>query len=148
MSVLTKLKRHATRLKRGNARIKPGQPFRLNEACSVGDGVWQGDLGVEIVAEIPPEYIVRRHGDDFRQLVPGNTSGARHCLDKDIVQYIPEGWGENYTGLKGPAFTAQEETRILHPTHGDVVISAGHIIATRYQRNLDEDTRRERRALD
>lgn len=148
-SAITQLRRNATRIAKGGGKIRPGEPFVINAAASVGDGVWQGDLGIEIVSEIPEGYVPRgSDADSGRQLVPGQTQGSRHCLGRDVEQFVPRGWGPSYEGLMGPAFVCDEETSILHPTHGAVVIAEGHIILTRYQRNLDEETKRERRAID
>ena len=143
---ITAVKKHATLIKNGNAKIQPGEVFRLNEAASVGDGVWQGDLGIEVVEEIPANYI---ESQICLQLVPGNTIGSRHVLKdmRSISQFsLPAGWGEE--SLEGPAFIADEETVIEHPTHGNVIIAAGHIVRCRYQRQYDEEQKRERRAID
>lgn len=147
MSIQT-IAAHATRIKRGNARVKPGQPYRINEAASVGDGVWQGDLGIEIVEGAPEAY---RRRDTVPQLVPGNTKGSRHVLaDVSTVSEfsVPDGWGADYEGLDGPYFFCEQETTVTHPEHGDITIVAGHHVRCRYQRNLDVEQQRERRALD
>lgn len=140
--------KHVKKINEGRARVSPGNPFHLNEAASVGDGVWQGDLGIEIVEKIPDGYVPSKR---TRQLVPGDTLGARHCLDdpSTVDQFsLPEGWGKDYTGLDGPSFVCILETTISHPVHGDVIVSKGHVVRCRYQRNLDEETKREQRAVD
>lgn len=145
---ITEVKKHATRISNGRAKVQPGEPFHLNEAASVGDGVWQGDLGVEIVASLPRDYV---QVESHPQLVPGSTIGSRHALaDTSTVSGFcqPKNWGDKYDGLDGPAFHCDRETTITHPTHGNVVIAAGHTVRTRYQRQYDAELKKERRALD
>lgn len=153
MNALATLQSHATRIARGNARVKPGEPHRISDAASVGDGVWQGDLGLELV-EVDRATIgmtrVDAPTDAHRQLVPGSTQGARHCLDSvdGVSLWLPRGWGESYEGLAGPVFLASRDVTVTHPTHGDVTVPAGVAIACRYQREYDAELRRERRAAD
>lgn len=147
---ITLVKAHATRIANGKARVKPGQSFRLNEAAAVGDGVWQGDLGIEIIAAIPTEFVAC---GPFAQLVPGNTTGSRHTIE-DVATigdfHRPSNWTSDadYEGLLGPAFLAVRETNITHPTHGAVLVAAGHMVQIRYQRNQDLIAKQARRARD
>lgn len=128
--------------------IKPGQPFRINEAATVGDRVWQGDLCIKVVPCVPNDYVLT--SDPVIQLVPGNTEGAKHRLDAldGVKMFLPGGWGPNYEGLLGPAFVLTQERTIMHPVHGDVTIAAGHTILCSYQREYDAELRRERRNAD
>ncbi len=138
----------AIRKVRPGGDIGPGNAFRINEAAGIGDGVWQGDLGIEVVEAIPEHYVASK---PKKQLVPGDTRGARHCIKNvtTIKQFsLPPDWGDDYIGLEGPAFVCVKETTIPHPIHADVHIAPGHTIRLRYQRNLDEETKRERRAID
>lgn len=155
---ITKIKSHATRISKGNAKVKPGQPARLTSASKPttaterGDGVWQGDLGIEV---IDPAFMMSLPGyqpaNPVSQLVPGNTTGSRHCLqDTSTVDtfLLPDGFGPKYEALLGPMFSCTADTTVTHPTHGDVLIDAGLSVRIRYQRNLEAETARERRALD
>lgn len=128
--------------------VRPGEPWAFNEAASVGDGVWQGDLGLELVGQIPEGYTeVKNPTVQDRQLVPGNTQGARHCLSHSKVRlFRPEQWGEE--SLLGPAFEVLEAVDVLHPTHGRITIPAGFVVLCRYQRVWDQEQRRERRSRD
>lgn len=150
LTPIEKLQRHARRIGSGNhERVKPGMPFRITEAASVGDGVWQGDLGLEIVVAVPPGYVlVERPSGADRQLVPGNTQGARHCLDSldGVTLYRPARWSEE--SLAGPCIVLEQERTILHPTHGPVTIPAGFTVLCRYQREWDREQQQERRARD
>lgn len=128
--------------------VKPGQRVYM-DALSVGDGVWQGDLGIMVVDRIPNGY---KRVDDVRdahQLVPGNTEGAKHCLDSmdGVELYRPANWGTGES-LDGPAFKTTKERTIEHPKHGHVVVPSGMIVRCGYQREIDSETRRERRNAD
>jgi len=130
--------------------VGPGQPMSLNDAATIGDGVWQGDLGIEVVAGKPAGYVDAK---PQTQLVPGNTVGARHILQDltTVVDFaLPTNWSTDasYEGLQGPYFRCAAATTIAHPVHGPVNVAAGHCVQLRYQRDLDLDTLRERRALD
>lgn len=128
--------------------VAPGQPFSFTEAASVGDGCWQGDLGLEVVAGVPAGYELA--SKPSTQLVPGATQGSRHCLDslKGVKLYLPEGWPTPTDQLAGPVFVLSKPRTVTHPVHGDVSIPAGFTIRCRYQREYDAEQRRERRAAD
>jgi hypothetical protein len=147
-TAIEKLQRHANKIKAGKARVSPGQSMRLSAAAEPGDGVWQGDLGLEVVSSVPGGY--ERAKAVTLQLVPGSTQGSRHCLDSadGVEMYLPKGWGPKYDGLAGPCLVLTEERTILHPTHGAVTIPAGFTIQCRYQREWDAEQRRERRNAD
>lgn len=126
--------------------IKPGQPVRISEAASVNDYVRQGDLYLIVVDKKPADYVKQKI--ETVQLVPGNTEGAKHCLDSfDAVDlWVPKDW--NAESLDGPCFTAKREVTVLHPTHGPVTVPAGMTIVCRYQREFDAEQKRERRNAD
>lgn len=145
---ITRIEEHAGRIARGeHETVRPGMPFRLNEAASVGDGVWQGDLLLEVV-DGPPEGYEKAKAP-ATQLVPGVTQGAKHCLDSTdgVEMWTPEGWGKEEM-LTGPCFRLSEERTVTHPVHGDVTIAAGHTILCGYQREYDAEQKRERRNAD
>ena len=157
MSVtIATLQNHVRAIKRAASSVDntdvvgPGQPLFLNAAAAIGDGVWQGDLGIEIVAGVPKGYKLT---PAQHQLVPGDSIGARHRLTDlgTVTDFaLPTGWSAEmtYEGLEGPYFRCAQDTTIAHPTHGPVTIAAGHCVGLRYQRNLDQETQRARRALD
>jgi len=147
---IDRIETHAKKIASGkHETVSPGQPARFTEASSVNDGIWQGDLGLEIIEKVPDGYtLVRRAKDADRQLVPGNTQGSKHCLDSlsGVKLYRPEKWdGES---LIGPCFVLTEERTVQHPTHGAVTIPAGFTVQCRYQREFDAELRRERRNAD
>ena len=136
-----------------NPKIQPGETFRFSPAVASGDGVAQGDLYIMIADRVLDGYTkVESPTDLDRQLVPGNTTGAKHCIESlDTVElYWPEGWSHSlsYEGLAGPALVCHSETTILHPTHGSVVIPEGFTVVAGYQRVYDAELRRERRSMD
>lgn len=144
------VQKYATRIANGTAKVQPGQPLRLGEAASPQDLIWQGDFGIEVISEVPNGY---RKAKPITQLVPGNTIGSRHVLaDLSTVAdfMLPDNWTSDaeYDGLWGPLFVAKQETVIEHPTHGNVTIAKGHLIRCRYQRNWDEEQKREKRTID
>lgn len=129
--------------------VMPGRPERFTEAAQAGDVIAQGDLYLMIVDAVPAGYKrVSRPKAIDKQLVPGNTVGARHCLDSlsGVVIHRPENWtGDD---LRGPCLVLTKEHTILHPTHGDVTIPAGFTVLCGYQPEFDAEERRERRARD
>jgi hypothetical protein len=129
--------------------VKPGTPVRFTEASTVRDRIWQGDLALTVVASVPKDYKkVEKLSEVNRQLVVGNTEGAKHCLKSlnGVDVYLPPVWNEE--SLKGPVLVCNSETTVLHPTHGDVTVPAGFIIECTYQREYDKELERERRARD
>lgn len=129
--------------------VMPGRPERFTDAAQAGDVIAQGDLYLMIVDGVPADYKrVPKAKTIDRQLVPGNTIGARHCLDSlvGVALYRPEKWdGED---LRGPCLVLTKERTILHPTHGDVTIPAGFTVLCGYQPEFDAEERKERRARD
>lgn len=142
-------------------KVVPGQPADMR-ACSAGDAVWQGDLGLVVLADNEQDaeraigelqdYAEVTHVDELhRQLVPGNTQGAKHCLSHTSVRmFHPSGWGVEDTidSLRGPVFLAMEDVTVEHPTHGHVHVPAGMAVMCVYQREWDAESRRERRNAD
>jgi hypothetical protein len=146
-------------------RIKPGEPYTMNGALTVGNAADQGDLIIEIVADV-------REGIEFtdqnnrrykyakvakpkasdKQLVVGNTEGAKHCLNTiaGVEMFRPTDW--NAESLLGPCIRINKTITVLHPKHGNVTIEASkenpRCILFSYQRNLDLETQREIRARD
>lgn len=146
-TIIKEIQEHATMLAE---KVIPGQPAILNEAASVGDGIWQGDLGIEIVEMVPPDYVlVENPTDNDRQLVPGNTQGSKHILKSinSVKLYRPDNW-PNIDGLLGPCLVVTEDTVIVHPTHGSVTITAGHTVLCRYQREWDQEQKQAKRNAD
>ncbi len=149
VTAIQQIEQHAKRIAGGKARVHPGQACRISDAAQVGDGAWQGDLGIEIVAKVPKGYLrIEKPTEADKQLVPGNTQGAKHCLDSltGVELYRPATWNEE--SLDGPCLVLTQERTILHPTHGAVTIPAGTTVKLRYQREYDAETRRERRNAD
>lgn len=147
-SVIDQIVEHARKISCGeHDKVRPGMPMRISEAAVPGEFVWQGDLKLTIVDRVPNGL---SKVESFCQLVPGNTVGARHCLDStDGVEcHVPEGWGPKYEGLVGPCLVLQAERAIEHPKHGHVTIPAGMIIQCSYQRVWDVEQARERRSRD
>ena len=131
--------------------VRPGLPYRFSDAADFGEGVWQGDLCLELVAEVPPDYeAVSRPKAADKQLVIGSTQGSRHCLDSlhGGNLHRPADWGKNLDSLVGPCLVLTEERTVLHPTHGAVTIPAGRTILCSYQRVWDMEQQAARRSLD
>lgn len=149
MNAMETVVRHAQRIAAGEEKVKPGMPARFTEACTPGDLIWQGDLGIEIVAGVPADYVevTQPKGVD-RQLVPGNTQGSRHCLQSldGVRLFRPKQWGGE--SLQGPALVLAKHATIEHPTHGAVTIPAGFTVLCRYQRVWDQEQREARRSQD
>lgn len=150
MLTVEKIQAHAESIADGtHESIHPGMAFRFSEASTSGDGVWQGDLGIEIVSEVPKEYVrVAKTKAIDRKLVPGATEGSRHELDslKGVKIYRPETWNEE--SLQGPCLVFTQERVITHPKHGHVTIPDGFTVLLRYQREFDKELQQERRTRD
>lgn len=149
---IREIESHADTIRRGeHERVRPGMPFTFSAAASVGDGVWQGDLGISIVAKVPEGYTrVEKPTKADRQLVPGNTEGAKHCLDslQGVTLWRPAEW-ENGQGLAGPFIQVTQERTILHPTHGAVTLTPREeFYGCGYQREFDREQQKARRAAD
>jgi len=126
--------------------VQPGRPESFTRGCVAGDAIRQGDLYLVIVDTVPAHFI--RATDDSCQLVPGNTEGAKHCLDslEGVTKWYPPNWSSE--SLEGPMLVLTKDRVVLHPTHGPVTLLAETTIACHYQREFDAIEMRERRALD
>lgn len=147
---IEKLQRHANKIAKGkDPKVRPGQPERFTSAATVNDCIWQGDLAIVISEHVPAGYMqIHQLGDKDRQLVPGNTEGARHCLDSldGVKIWRPQVWNEEV--LEGPFMILSQELTITHPVHGAVTIPAGMTVQCHYQREWDRIQQMERRARD
>jgi hypothetical protein len=150
VSTIDRVLNHAKRIRDGkHDTIKPGMPQRLPDSWVDGDAGAQGDLVIVVVDEIPAGYKpVRRAKDADRQLVPGNTEGAKHCLDSldGVELYRLDDWGPD--SLDGPCVRLSKERVIQHPTHGPWTIPAGRTVKIEYARERDALLKRERRNAD
>lgn len=143
---IEKINRRAIRIASGRDRIRPGQAVRISEAAAPNDCVRQGDLYIVVVEAVPDGY--RQAGKPNVQLVPGNTEGAKHCLDSlaAVDVFLPPQWGPE--SLQGPCVAAKSDVTILHPKHGHVTVPGGMLVRCDYQREFDAELRRERRNAD
>lgn len=144
-TAIERITERASQIASGGDKIVPGEAVRLSDAAVAGDTVRQGDLYLVVV-----DGPVEGGSKPARQLVPGNTEGAKHCLDslEGVSMRFPEGWGPEHAGLQGPVFHCKEERTVCHPKHGDVTIPAGFTVAAHYQREWDQEQRAERRNAD
>lgn len=149
-TTIEKIQCHAQAIAAGEIeQVKPGMPAAFTSACVPGDCIRQGDLYLVIVDSPPTGYVpIAKPTEVDKQLVPGNTEGARHCLDSlaGVKLFRPQKWDEE--SLDGPCFTLTKERKVLHPTHGPVTIPAGMTVFCRYQREFDKEQQRERRTRD
>lgn len=144
-------KEASEKLARHNSTISPGLPFRLTDAHTVGDGVWQGDLGIEIVSgNVPPrDYVlVKNPTEADRQLAIEAGVGSHHRLQSfdGVKLFRPADWGKNDADLRGPFIVFSKPNAIVHEPghakpHGTVVIDAPMTCLIRYQRNLTAEMR-------
>ena len=130
-----------------DATIRPGAPFRMTRALSLGDCLPQGDVYLHVADDSIPKGFYEATGDDFSlQMAPGTTRGSRHILDSrdGVRQFLPKGWGPDYTGLIGPKLFMTKERVLNHPKHGPVTFEAGMVIQSTYQRDLDKENAQKR----
>lgn len=145
------------RLKSHLSTISPGQSFNITAAHQPGEGVWQGDLGIEIVEpKVPTGYsLVKNPTDADRQLAVEAGAGSHHRLRslEGVKIYRPANWGQDEADTSGPYIVLDRPNAIVHEPghahpHGTVNIDTPCSILIRYQRNLDAETRKEVRARD
>ena len=150
ISEIEQIQKHAESIKNGeHEKIGPGIPISMSHALVAGEGVAQGDLMLIVADCVPDGYQKASEPKTIdKQLVPGNTVGAKHCLDSlsGVSLYRPENWTEE--SMDGPCIVTTKERTILHPTHGSVTIPAGMTVVCHYQREWDREQMRERRARD
>lgn len=148
-TAIEKIEKHANKCACGKFRVKPGQPYRFSDAAQAGDGVAQGDCNIVLIDKVPAGYT--KAEKVFVQLVPGNTEGAKHCLDGTggVEMWLPPNWpGCAETDYTGPVLVLAEERTILHPKHGHVTCLPGSVVEITYQREYDVMLKRERRNAD
>jgi hypothetical protein len=150
-SVIDRIQSHAKKIATSkDPAVMPGRPEKFTDASSPGDTIAQGDLYLMIVDEVPGGYhkVTKPRATD-KQLVPGNTQGAKHCLSniRTVELYHPADWGKGES-LVGPCFRTKSEVEVLHPVHGDTTIPAGFTVLCGYQPEFDAELRRERRNAD
>jgi hypothetical protein len=149
-SVIEKIQKHAAKIRNGeHDKIGPGVPVTMSNALVAGEGVAQGDLNIIVADTVPRGYVlIENPQSQDKQLVPGNTVGAKHCLDSlaGVTLYRPSQWTEE--SLDGPCLVLTQERTVLHPTHGAVTIPAGMAVVCHYQREWDRELANERRARD
>ena len=137
--------------------VSPGLPATISDQHEIGEGAWQGDLGVEIIDAVPGDYeLIAKPADSDRQLVPlDGGPGSHHRLKTldGVTLYRPKRWGKDETDLRGPVFVITEPNEIVHEPghgkpHGTVHLERTGIYRCRYQRNLDVERKAEIRARD
>lgn len=149
-SVIENIQKHAEKIRNGeHDKIGPGVPVTMSIALMANEGVAQGDLNIIVADKVPERYVrIENPSGSDKQLVPGNTVGAKHCLDSldGVTLYRPQRWTEE--SLDGPCLVLTQERTILHPTHGAVTVPAGMTVVCHYQREWDRELANERRARD
>lgn len=131
-TVIQRVQERARRIASGqDERVAPGQPVRFTEGCVAGDAIAQGDLYLVLMDEVPKDRCVRVE-EPSKQLVPGNTEGARHCLDSldgvEVFRVVDPSIQD------GPVLRLWKERVVLHPVHGNVTLLADTVVHCVYQR--------------
>ena len=148
-SAIQEITEFASDVKAGKGVVTPGTPINFPAAASVNDAIAQGDLLLKVVDSIPAGFSkIENLKDADRQLVVGNTVGAKHALSSldGVTLYRPAEW--TVESFIGPIFVCSQECSVTHPVHGDVTVPAGMTIACEYQKELDLIEAIERRARD
>ena len=103
----------------------------------IGEGVRQGDVYLERIAEVPDGATIVRHPSP--QIAPGTTQGSRHVIDPitgmEVYRLRQPGL------LDGPVIRATQALTITHPEHGWITVPSG-VYAVTYQREGGEVERR------
>lgn len=149
-TVIEKMEKRVAKIRANkDPKVKPGKAERFTAAACTGDCIRQGDLYL-VIGDRPPKkgfVLIDKPEEVHKQLVPGNTQGAKHCLDSldGVAIYRPEKFDNEST--IGPVLVLQQERVVQHPTHGHVTLCAGSIVECHYQREFDAE-QREMRARD
>ena len=139
----------AADIRDGKGTVSPGTSMRFPEAASLNDAIAQGDLLLKVVDSVPAGFSkIENLKDADRQLVVGNTIGAKHALSSlaGVTLYRPAEW--TVESFIGPVFVCSQEVDVTHPVHGHVTIPANTMIACEYQKEMDLIEAIERRARD
>ncbi len=132
-----------------HATVRPGKPFHFKGVESIGDGVWQGDVGICVVDDSVEGLVEILDPKDLCVVLDPleDTVGSRHILDSldGVKWYNP---GQDASVLTGPKLICVKDRVITHPVHGNVHLLAGQCYQTRYPRVYDEELRTERRNAD
>jgi len=148
-TIIDNMQTHIQRSRDGLERVKPGQRADFNDAHTPGDMIRQGDLYITKIESVPTGYTrVEKPTEADRQLVPGNTEGAKHCLSSldGVTLHRSKNHGQE-NNLDGPCVEVTKPVDIMHPTHGHVGLTEG-TYSIGYQREYDRELEQERRAAD
>ena len=152
MEAIKEIVDHARSFADKSEDIKHGVPVRFTEASTQNDRIWQGDLAITIKDSVPSGYepisIEDFNKINGNQLVHGSNIGSRHCIDdfNGVSVHIPKGWDAE--SLLGQFMELTKERTVTHPKHGNVTIPSGFCVQITYQREYDEEQKRERRVKD
>lgn len=151
--MISELIKHQEKLENKELPVKPGQMETLSEAATENDGARQGDLYFVVRStdgsfNFPENYSEITPGEIDKQLVPGNTKGAKHCLEHldGVRMALPSSFSrdESYMG-PGPIVLFQKENTKVHPEHGAIVFKEGFCVEFGYQKSLNQDEEEIRR---
>lgn len=101
----------------------------------VGKHIWQGDLALLRLAEVPTNAKPQQNRT-VRQLVEGNTRGSRHCVSMGSMADTSWFTAADKGVLIGDIISSSKTIEIEHPEHGNIVLPAG-AYQVRYQRAFD-----------
>lgn len=101
----------------------------------VGYHVWQGDLALLRLADVPANSKPQQNRT-VRQLVEGNTRGSRHCVSMGSMADLSWFTSADKGVLVGDIISSSKSIEIEHPEHGNIVLPAGSY-QVRYQRAYD-----------
>jgi hypothetical protein len=153
IEVIEKIEQYAKKIANNeHESIRPGMPVTIPDSWMINEGVAQGDLIIGIIDEVPSNYsLVKSPTNLDKQLVPGNTEGAKHCLDSldGLKLYHPNNWPQSAEEtLNGPIIITERNVKVVHPKHGPVTIPSGRTILFQYDKEWDLIQKKERRNLD
>jgi len=101
----------------------------------VGFHIWQGDLALKRLAEVPSSAKPQTNRS-VRQLVEGNTRGSRHCVSMESMPSTSWFTSADKGVLVGDIISSSKTIEIEHPEHGNIVLPAGSY-QVHYQRAYD-----------
>jgi hypothetical protein len=121
----------------------PGQRCSVLLSAEVGQGAWQGNLGIQVIDEVPEGYeLVENPTSEDLKLTLESGDGGQHRLDSltGVKLYRPEHWGkptepDDPSVLLGPVLVLTEAREIVHRLHGPIDLPANSVVHCWYQRD-------------
>lgn len=119
--------------------IDNGAPVEVPAAMSPGDMLPQGDIGLLMLASLPPGCSSIAWPDGDMQLAPGTSKGSRHCVPakyRDVVAFYRISDGDQLSDM---VIEATGPFDLTHPEHADHLGYPAGTYRVRHQMNAQRE---------